>query len=188
MGWGSHNTRTKHGQICFPFPHFTSSPDTTKRNIPLCKPPCSGPTHHQFLASPPKPGTCMSPAGKLSPSPTCPVSLPAPSERQTKGLPPPLSFRVAKSWGSYSQALGWVMALQRGTSWILLVAQPPPFTSSCRSALHLPTLCPGTPPSLHPSSEQLSTTQAPLTRYKGHRHVPKAALEVTYETRWQNSS
>lgn len=63
---GSHNTRIKHRQICFPLPCFTSSPDDTDRGIPSRKAPCSGLTHLQFSASPPKPGTCNKPSRKAS--------------------------------------------------------------------------------------------------------------------------
>lgn len=66
VGWGSQNTTTKHGQICFPLHFFTSSPDDTKHGIPLRKAPCSGPTHRQFSASPPKPATCNKPSRKAS--------------------------------------------------------------------------------------------------------------------------
>lgn len=117
---------------------------------------------------------------KLSPSPKGTVSPPAPSTRQVKGLPPLLRTRAAKSWGIYSQALGWVMALQRGTGWILSVAQPPPFVSYSYFSPRLPKLCPGTPPSLSPSTLTAALNNpstsgqitgpwvCPKSRFEGH--------------------
>lgn len=178
MGWGSHNTTTKHGQICFPLHFFTSSPDDTKHGIPLRKAPCSGPTHRQFSASPPKPATCNKPSRKAS-FHALPNARPLPwhHQRDKPRAPTTALNQSSKEPGRILTGSG----LGHGpAAWHRL--DPPSHSASFISSYFFrspPPPCSAHPLFLHPSSEQLPTTQALLARYQGQACVPRTALEVT---------
>lgn len=184
---GSHDTRRKHRQICFPLPHFTSSPDNTEHGIPLRKDRLITTSQHHNLQL----GCAMSPAGVQSfpPLPNARSLLqrhqrdkPKGSHHRSEPEPRRAGAATHRLWAG---------------SWPCSVA---PAASS--PALSLPLLfpnlisLPASPSSaqephplfLRPSSEELPTTQAPLAKHQGRVYVPKAALEITCRRQGQSSS
>lgn len=84
--------------------------------------------------------------------------------------------RAVKSQGSYSQALGWAMTLQPGSSWILqALTSPFRFLLLCGSRLLV--LCQGAPPSLSPFNLRATLKNlSPSGQMAGPGLSPKSSI------------
>lgn len=140
--------------------------------------------HHQFSASPSKPGTYNKSSKKASFHPLPNTWSLLHHHQQDKGShhrSEPERWRTgtathrlwAASWPCSVAPAGSSASLGLPLSFPPLVLLPASTSSACQPH----------PLFLHPSSEQFPTTQAPLARYQGHGCVLKAALDVTYKTK-----
>lgn len=178
MGWGSHDTRTKHGQICSPLPRFTSSPDDAEHDRSLRKAACLGPPHHQFSASPLKPGTHDEPSTKASfhPPPNARSLLQCHGRDKPKGS-------HHRSEPERQRARAATHRLWAG-SWPCSVAPARSSPSLGLDLLFPPlVLLPASPSTaqephplfLHPSSEQLPTNPSTSCQIPGPRVCPESS-------------